>query len=90
VFVTPRPSHRPRQYSVAPIRGENKAASAYGTFVAASDTSPKKMVHGTFLISPEGTVEWANTGNEPFVDNKSLLRSMAEVTSAWSPCFQHV
>lgn len=57
MFVTPRPSHRPRQYPL----GGNRAASAYGTFVAASDTSPEKMVHGTFLISPEGTIEWANT-----------------------------
>lgn len=64
---------------------DNKAATAYGTFVAATDTTQEKMAHGTFLISPEGTIEWANLGNEPFVDNKSLLLRMAEVTGAWSP-----
>lgn len=64
---------------------ENKAATAYGTFVAATDTTQEKMAHGTFLISPEGMIEWANTGNEPFVDNKSLLLRMAEVTGAWTP-----
>lgn len=64
---------------------ENKAATAYGTFVAATDATQETMVHGTFLISPEGTIEWTNTGNEPFVDNKSLLLRMAEVTGAWSP-----
>lgn len=64
---------------------DNKAAFAYGTYVAASENKPEKLVHGTFLISPEGTIEWANTGNEPFVDNKSLLLRMAEITGAWSP-----
>ncbi len=67
---------------------DNKAAAAFGTYVAASETTPAKLVHGTFLISPEGTIEWANTGNEPFVDNKSLLLRMAEITGAWSPSHQ--
>lgn len=63
---------------------DNMAATAYATYSAATDATPEKMVHGTFLITPEGTIAWANTGNEPFVDNKSLLLRLAEITGAWT------
>lgn len=64
---------------------DNAVAQKYGTFSPATPSQPERQVHGTFMISPEGTVEWVNTGNEPFIDNKTLLLRMAEVIGAWSP-----
>ena len=61
------------------------AARAYGTYIPATDDKGEILLHGTFLISPEGLILWANTGTEPFIDNKSLLLRMAEITGAWSP-----
>ena len=63
----------------------NTVAQLYGTFTLATKEKGEIQLHGTFLISPEGQVLWANTGNQPFLDNKSLLLRMAEITGSWSP-----
>ncbi|WP_231754259.1 peroxiredoxin family protein [Caulifigura coniformis] len=45
---------------------ENKTAASFGVF------DGKELDHGTFVVK-DGRVVWANTGNEPFLDNKTLL-----------------
>lgn len=64
---------------------DNRVAQLYGTFTPATMDKGELLLHGTFLISPEGQVLWANTGNQPFIDNKSLLLRMAEITGVWTP-----
>jgi thioredoxin-dependent peroxiredoxin len=63
----------------------NLVAEQYGTYVPETADKGEVQLHGTFLISPEGQVLWANTGHQPFTDNKSLLLRMAEITGSWSP-----
>lgn len=59
---------------------DNTAAGQYGTFIPATAEKGEDQLHGTFLISADGKIVWANTGHQPFIDNKSLLFQMAEMT----------
>ena len=63
----------------------NLVAEQYATYSPETADKKEDQLHGTFLISPEGHVLWANTGQQPFIDNKSLLLRMAEVTGSWRP-----
>ena len=59
---------------------DNAAASRYSTFFPATPEKGEDQLHGTFLISAEGQIVWANTGHQPFIDNKSLLFHLAKMT----------
>lgn len=63
---------------------DNTVAQQYGNYTPATAGKGEVQLHGTFLISPEGQVLWANTGNQPFLDNRSLLLRMAEITGSWT------
>ena len=56
---------------------DNRVAQQFGTFRPESEGQPELLLHGTFVIDTDGTVLWANTGNKPFLDNKSLLTIIA-------------
>ncbi len=64
---------------------DNAVAQLYGTNTPKLGEQGEVSLHGTFLVSPEGQVVWANTGHQPFIDNKSLLLRMAEITGSWTP-----
>jgi thioredoxin-dependent peroxiredoxin len=57
---------------------EWKVAQAYGVYHPETAGQPESLVHATFLVGKDGHVFWANTGPEPFLDNKTLLRELAE------------
>lgn len=54
-----------------------KVSEKYGTFapskVAGEDGN---QLHGTFLIDRRGHVVWANRGDQPFTENRTLLREI--------------
>ncbi len=64
---------------------DNAVARLYGTFTPKNGEQAEVQLHGTFLVTPEGQVVWANTGHQPFIDNKSLLLRLAEITGSWTP-----
>jgi thioredoxin-dependent peroxiredoxin len=64
---------------------DNAVAQLYGTHTPQNREQGEVQLHGTFMVSPEGQVAWANTGHQPFLDNKSLLLRMAEITGSWTP-----
>jgi len=58
--------------------GEVFIATKYGTYIP----NPKPgedgdMVRGTFLIGRNGCILWANRGDEPFIENRTLLVELA-------------
>lgn len=57
---------------------DNRVAQTYGTFTPKTEEKPEKLYHGTFVIDAKGQVIWASFGNEPFLDNKSLLHILAK------------
>jgi len=65
----------------------NKVAEMYQVFVPPSDGDEGVLKHATFLVGKDGRVFWAQTGNAPFLDNKTLLFELARecATSARSP-----
>ena len=56
---------------------DNHVAQTYGTFTPKTAEKPESLDHGTFVIDAGGQVIWASFGNEPFLDNKSLLHILA-------------
>ena len=56
----------------------NKVAQAYGVFQPATGQKPESLQHGTFLIGKDGRVLWANRGDEPFTNNRTLLYLLAQ------------
>jgi peroxiredoxin len=59
---------------------DNRTAQRYDVFRAANGDQPAEQRHGTFLIGANGRVLWCNTGDKPFLDNKSLLHHLAAAT----------
>ena len=55
----------------------NQVAQQFGVFQPAADGKPELLLHGTFVIDSDGTVLWTNTGNKPFLDNRTLLTVIA-------------
>jgi peroxiredoxin len=55
----------------------NQVAQQYGVYQPASAGRPESLVHATFLIGTDGRIFWANLGEQPFFDNKTLLVEMA-------------
>ncbi len=58
----------------------NKLAEAYGCYTP----SPKagedgNLLHGTFIIDRDGRIVWTNRGDEPFIENRTLLREIARI-----------
>jgi peroxiredoxin len=52
----------------------NTVAARYGTFVPAKKHGEEgDLLHGTFVIDRAGSVVWANRGDEPFTQNRTLL-----------------
>lgn len=53
---------------------DNKVAQKYGTYVPSPNPGEDgDLAHGTFLVNQQGKVIWANTGPEPFTENRTLL-----------------
>lgn len=84
---TDAPEHTAEKYKeYGPFRfpvlsdPDNKVAGLYSTYFPATPEKGEDQLHGTFLISAEGQIVWANTGHQPFIDNKSLLFRTAEIT----------
>jgi len=57
----------------------NKVAQAYGVFTPDDGTKPGQQLHGTFVIDRQGTVQWGNSGPEPFTGNRTLLYKLADM-----------
>ena len=51
----------------------NVVARQYGVYLPANEDA----LHGTFVIGRDGRVRWAQTGAEPFTDNRALLAALA-------------
>lgn len=64
---------------------DHGAAGAYGVHLPASGDEPERLLHGTFLLDGAGRVLWANTGAEPFLDNRTLLLELADAAEAIQP-----
>ncbi len=59
---------------------DGTAARAYGTLIDGQVDQLPRLLHGTFLIDHGGIVRWAQTGKEPFFDNRTLLKELAKLT----------
>lgn len=57
----------------------NKVAQLYGTYLPPDKGAGAFLWHGTFVISPEGKITWANWGDEPFTGNRTLLHEVAKL-----------
>jgi peroxiredoxin len=58
----------------------NAVAQAYFVYQPSHPgKSDDLLSHGTFVISRAGQVAWANTGAEPFADNRTLLHELARL-----------
>ncbi|MGF1582603.1 MAG: peroxiredoxin family protein [Gemmataceae bacterium] len=57
---------------------KNKIAALYGASEGTGDEA--FLAHGTFIISPQGKITWAQVGDEPFIHNETLLHELAKVT----------
>jgi peroxiredoxin len=66
----------PFQFSVL-SDPENRVAELYGAYRPAKDGKGGDQTHCTLLIGKDGKVLWANRGDEPFTDNKTLLCELA-------------
>lgn len=56
----------------------NRVAEKYGTFAPNPKAGEEgDQMHGTFIINREGKIMWANRGDSPFVENRTLLHHLA-------------
>jgi peroxiredoxin len=60
----------------------NQVAQAYRVFTPARDGKKEDLLHGTFVIDPDGVVQWANVGDAPFSGNPTLLYHLARLANA--------
>ena len=56
---------------------DKSVAQAWNVYQPESGDEPEFNKHGTFVVDRTGRVVWAETGAEPFLDNKSLLHIIA-------------
>ncbi|QDU64671.1 Thiol-disulfide oxidoreductase ResA [Planctomycetes bacterium Pan216] len=58
---------------------DNRIAEKYGVYELPKTPEEKRghLWHGTFVIGQNGTVRWAELGEQPFLHNKTLLREVA-------------
>lgn len=55
----------------------NAVAAKYGTYTpSAKPGEDGDLLHGTFVIDRAGRVVWANRGDGPFTENRTLLREL--------------
>ena len=57
---------------------EHVVAQRYGVYAPPANGKRAWEVHGTFVIGKNGLVTWANTGDEPFTGNATLLFELAK------------
>ena len=56
----------------------NAVAMKYGTYTPSAKTGEDgDLLHGTFVIDRSGRVVWANRGDGPFTENRTLLIFLA-------------
>lgn len=61
---------------------DNKVAQEYQVYTPAREPGKKgDLMHGTFIISRQGKIIWANRGDEPFTENRTLLHEAARAES---------
>jgi peroxiredoxin len=53
-------------------------STQWGVYQRETEEKPEFMKHGTFVVDRNGKVIWASVGNEPFLDNKTLLHVIAK------------
>jgi peroxiredoxin len=59
---------------------KNAVAQCYGVFQPAESGKAENLDHATFVIDRDGTVRWAQRGDEPFTDDLALIREVARLT----------
>lgn len=59
---------------------ENKIAAEYGVYTE-NEKYGMVLYHGTFVIDRTGKIIWANMGDQPFINNRTLLKELARETS---------
>jgi peroxiredoxin len=57
----------------------NKVGQSYRVFTPGDGKRPDVLQHGTFVLDRDGTVQWAQVGDEPFVGNRTLLVQLARL-----------
>lgn len=58
----------------------NKVAELFGTFTPSKKPGEDgDLLHGTFVIDRTGQVVWANRGDGPFTENRTLLYELARL-----------
>lgn len=58
----------------------NKVAEKYETFTPSPKVGQEgDLLHGTFLIARTGKIVWANRGDVPFTENRTLLHEAARL-----------
>lgn len=64
----------------------NKVAEKYSTFTPNPVAGEEgDLLHGTFLISRPGVIVWANRGEGPFTENRTLLCEAARLENRFPP-----
>lgn len=58
---------------------DRQVAARYGLFRPALGDAKEWQAHGTFVLDRRGVVRWANTGDEPFTGNVTLLAELARI-----------
>jgi peroxiredoxin Q/BCP len=61
---------------------DNHVAQQYGAYTPATAGHDDDLKHATFLVNQGGRIDWAYTGNDPFVDNEFLLKLVANKPGA--------
>ncbi|MEY3174056.1 MAG: putative peroxiredoxin [Planctomycetota bacterium] len=56
---------------------DRTVAKQWGVFHAAQGEQDEWMDHGTFVVDRNGKVIWSRQGNEPWLDNQTLLHVIA-------------
>lgn len=57
---------------------DRAVASQWQCLHPATDETPELMDHGTFIVDRTGKMIWACRGKEPFLDNRTLLKVLAQ------------
>jgi peroxiredoxin len=58
----------------------NSVAEKYGVYQRAHSGRGENLDHATFVIDRDGTIQWAQQGDEPFTDDRALLLEVAHVS----------
>jgi peroxiredoxin len=58
---------------------KNAVAELYGVFRPAREGKGENLDHATFVLDRDGVVRWAQSGDEPFTNNRALLVELARL-----------